>query len=1183
MTKGLKPIRIFISSPGDVAEERALTKHVIQRLQGEFSGLATLEPIYWEHEPLLATKSFQEQIIRPSETDIVVTILWSRLGTRLPDKFTRSDGSRYSSGTEFEFEDAINSFRDTGTPDLLIYRKTAEPVVSLKDRQSLLKRISEKEALDNFFNKWFHDEKEGTLVAAFHAFNKSADFEEILESHLRKLIKNRLPDSNIKDSVPAATPQWQEGSPFRGLNVFEFEHSPVFFGRTKAISEIIDSLRKQDVIEKSFIMILGMSGGGKSSLVRAGVLPMLTQPGVIEGVGLWRRAIMKPSDSQGDLFDGLASSLLRENALPELSADRTDVKELAGILRDTPKAAVPLIKGGLSQAASEMAKKDNLSEQPVARLVLVIDQMEELFSLASIKHEQRMKFMEAVDALARSGRVWVITTLRSDFYQRCTELEKLVELKEGTGQYDLLAPTPPEIGQMIRQPAVAAGLHFEENPATNERLDEVLRDAAAKNPAALPLLEFTLEELYKQRSEDSKLTFEAYNKLGGVEGALAQRAEELYKNLSAEVQQVLDVVMHSLVSIGVDEGESVSRKYVPLNIVTNTNDSKIFVEAFIEARLFTTDLAADGSAVVSIAHEALLQHWPRLQEWIGKNRESLRIRTRVASAAKRWIEEDKSNDFLLAAGKAVGEAQELVTNKNIELSETEKLFVDASIAKRKRIWWLKRIVVAALAVLTIVAGGTAYIAEVQRERAETAAKTSEQVSEFLVGLFEVSDPNEALGDTITAREILDKGAERVENELSDQPEIKATLMNTIGVVYKNLGFYEQATLLLENSLVIRKQLYGEKHVDIAESMNNLAIVRKIKGDYEAAEQLYRKALEMRIAILGREHPEVSESLSNFAGLMLEIGDYEKAEMFYREALSLDRKLLGTDHPEVARMLNNLGMVLLKMGDFKEAEALFLESLEKNRKLYGNEHTEVVRILNNLGGLMLESNNYLEAEKFFREALLINRKLLGNEHPHVAWGLNNLGILMLNMGDFEKAEPLLREFISIIRKVFGDNHPAVANGLNNLAGLMLEMGNYSEAEKLFRESLSMRRSIFGNEHPNIANSLSNLGGLLVTVGRYSEAEPLFREAIQVQKKIKDKNDWKTARYMNRLGGCLVKQKRFEEAEPLLLESYPVIEEERGATDKFTLNALNRVIELYESWNKLDKVTEYKALLPDSTNN
>ncbi len=141
-----------------------------------------------------------------------------------------------------------------------------------------------------------------------------------------------------------------------------------------------------------------------------------------------------------------------------------------------------------------------------------------------------------LDAFARSGRVWVICTLRSDFYPRLANLPKLTALKEGAGQYDLLAPTASEIGQMIRLPTRAAGLHFEEDPASSERLDDRLRDAAAERPEILPLLQFTLEELYQRRTEDGTLTLAAYRELGGVEGSLAQRAETVFKELPADVQ-----------------------------------------------------------------------------------------------------------------------------------------------------------------------------------------------------------------------------------------------------------------------------------------------------------------------------------------------------------------------------------------------------------------------------------------------------------------------------------------------------------------------------------------------------------------------------------------------------------------------------------------------------------------------
>lgn len=1223
MTKELKHIRIFISSPGDVAEERALTRKVIERLQGEFSGRVELEPIYWEHEPLLATQTFQEQITRPSETDIVITILWSRLGTRLPAQFTKPDGSRYESGTEYEFEDAIHSFRDRGTPDLLIYRKTADPQVSLKNKQVLLEKLKQKEALDNFFDKWFHDKTEGTLIAAFHPFANSADFEEIFEAHLSKLIKMRLPESAVNDKIPAIKPQWKEGSPFRGLSVFNFEHSPVFFGRTKAVSEIIDAMRVQAASEKAFILILGMSGGGKSSLIRAGVLPMLTQPGVIEGVGLWRRAIMKPGDSPGDLFDGLAACLLQENALPELGADRTGFKELAGLLRETPKAVVPLIKGGLSQAASEMAKSEKLTKQPTARLVLVVDQMEEMFSLENITHNERKMFIEALDALSRSGRVWVIATLRSDFYPRTAELEGLVALKEGAGQYDLLAPTPAEIGQMIRQPAQAAGLYFEEDTTTNERLDDVLRDAAAKNPGALPLLEFTLEELYKQRTDNGMLTFKAYKKLGGVEGALAQCAEEVYAGLEPGVQEVMDVELHSLISIGVDDAEKISRKYAPLEMVTATPETKEFVEAFVKARLFTTDLAADGSATVNIAHEALLQHWPRLQDWIEKNRESLRIHARVNAAARRWKNENRSREFLLSAGKQVSEAEELVKNKSIELTETEKTFVHASIAKRKRIWWIKRAIVAVLVVLTIVASGAAYLAIQQRDRAETEAKTSEQVSDFLVGLFEVSDPSEALGDTITAREILDKGAEKIKEDLKDQPEVQATLMITMGKVYQSLGLYDNAIPLIDSAIAARRKIFGNENIEIADGINELATLYHNLGDFKKAESLYTETIELTRSILGDEDTLLATSLLNLGQLKSDIGKFEEAEPLFNDAMIIfkkyqgeehwntvnclkcigglkfrkgdiqgaeqiftevlhhDRKIYGDTHPMVANDLNNLAGMKENLGDLSSADSLMREALSINRKIYGDKHPAVSRQLGNLGKILNKKRQYKEAEILYKEALQINRDLYGNEFATVAIDLNDLASLYMDTEKLDTAEVLFEEALQINRKLYGEFHPEIATNLHNYSILLYRKGDREKAEAMSREALEIFRSIVGDVHPAIATISDNLVKIMLAQGKYVEAEEKMQNIIEIREQVFPADSWMITDSKAKWGNCLAKLKRYEEAETILLESYPILKLEPGEDHPATKAAIRYIINLYQAWDKPEKVAEYEAFLPDTT--
>ena len=157
-------------------------------------------------------------------------------------------------------------------------------------------------------------------------------------------------------------------------------------------------------------------------------------------------------------------------------------------------------------------------ERPEPRLVVVVDQMEEIFTLERADAKERGSFIAVLSALARSGVVWVIATMRSEFYLRCAELPELVALKEGAGQYDLLPPNVAEIGQMIREPAFAAGLGFDVDLQTKQPLDDAMHEAMARDPRALPLMEFTLDELFRSSTEDRVLTFAAYRNLGGLRG-----------------------------------------------------------------------------------------------------------------------------------------------------------------------------------------------------------------------------------------------------------------------------------------------------------------------------------------------------------------------------------------------------------------------------------------------------------------------------------------------------------------------------------------------------------------------------------------------------------------------------------------------------------------------------------------
>ncbi len=1218
----VRKLTFFISSPGDVYEERTLAQRVMDRLQSEFAGRAVLEPVFWEHEPLLATDTFQTQISKPSDADVMVAILWSRLGTRLPKQFTRADGSRYESGTEFEFEDAVQGFRDHGKPQLLVYRKTAKASVQLDDEDALMERIEQKKKLDTFINRWFHDTEEGTLKAAFHPFDSPSEFEQVLERHLRKMIERALPESAGRQM--AATAVWKKGSPFRGLQAFDYEHAPIFFGRTKAIGDVLEALRRQASEGCAFVLVLGMSGGGKSSLARAGVMPMLTQPGVIEGVGMWRRAIYRPSDVRGDLFLGLATALLREHGLrlPEMSPE-----ELGEVLRQSPTAALALIKTSLAQDAADLERQGQGGRTPQARLALLVDQMEEIFTQDWVTEKDRERFVECLDKLARSDRVWVVATFRSDLYPRCALVPKLVELKEGSGQYDLMPPTATEIGQMVRLPTRAAGLRFEEDPSSNERLDDMLRDAAAARPELLPLLQFTLQELYERRREDGTLTLEAYKELGGVEGSLAKRAESVYAKLPPKVQEALPKVLEKLVHVRSGAQEAIGRRRAQMEDF-DSPEQQGMVEAFIEARLFVTELEEDVAAVM-VTHEALLWHWPRVQDWVEQNRENLRVHSRVSAAAERWIRENRNPDLLLPSGKPLEEGVSLLVNE-ITLNVYERAFIDDSIKAERRRRNIKRAVVAMLAVMAVTATGGAIVAtqqrkvaEEQRARAEVEAQTAKRTSDFIVGLFEVSDPSEARGNEITAREILDAGAGRIDTELAHEPEIQAKLMDTIGKVYTSLGLFDQAIPLLERSLKQRRTLTPQPEAEIAENLDNLGKVLALKSELDQAEDAYNEALDKRRVLYGKSHPLVADTLAGLAYVKTLKGEFAEAELLLRQALDMRRETLGGNNEAVAENLEELGMCLFEQGQYEPAEQLLTQALGMRRELLGSDpHPDVAENLNNLAVVMYTEGRPKDAEELFREALAMKRVLLDESHPEIAIGMNNLAFLMHDNGDLAGAEKMYNDVLEIQRRVLGPTHPEVAVTMINLASVLNDAGRQEEAIALARQSLDIRRQALGDEHPEVAKGMMTVANWLDQDGRVAEAEPLLRDALQMREKLLGETHPDTVVSRVTLGILLADTDRYSEACTLETGSVDVLAEafgddswrvamarglhgacldfagDRAAAEKELLASLDGLqgdsasrralrehtlrwlVRLYQGWDRPSEAEKYRALLATS---
>ena len=714
-------IRIFISSPGDVSEERLLTQRVLHRMGAELADRVRLEPIFWEHEPLLASDSFQQQIVRPSTTDIMICILWSRLGTRLPDHFRRSDGSTYASGTEFELEDAISSFREVGKPSIVVYRKTTEPLFRLQDKPALLEKLHQREALDQFIRKWFFDKSGETLTGAFHKFETSDQFEELLEKHVRKLLQKR-----IREGDGQVERTWHRGSPYLGLSAFEEEHAPVFHGRTKAVSEILSAFRSQAADGRAFVLILGLSGSGKSSLARAGVLPMLSEPGVIEGVGAWRRAVIRPSEGGENPFRAIAKALLSAEMLPTLTVEPTGsspLDSLTNLLLTAPQRSVVLIRKAITGEIERLAIHGSL------KLMLVIDQLEEVFTSERLNKEDQQTFFELLEALATSGNVWILSTLRNDFYPLCVAFEPLARLKEGTGQYDLAPPSPAEIRQMIRRPARAAGLLFERDPSTGEALDEILLESAQKNPESLPLLEFTLEQLYEKRSEDGILALAAYSELGGLEGSIGAYADAVIESLPEASRAQLPQLFQALVKVELRGTATLARRYATLESFQKDPEIESLISVLVRCRLLVSDRRDGGGSRISLIHEALLTRWPSLASWVELHRDILRSRARISAAARAWLDQGKNDDLLLGTGQPIADARRLLEEKITLEPATEEL-IEASLAKDRNARRQRTALIGGglLIALANVIGAWLYLQRIVPVMAELYASQGEDLS-----------------------------------------------------------------------------------------------------------------------------------------------------------------------------------------------------------------------------------------------------------------------------------------------------------------------------------------------------------------------------------------------------------------------------------------------------------------------
>ncbi|MBV8837085.1 MAG: hypothetical protein JO000_11135, partial [Alphaproteobacteria bacterium] len=723
-------LRIFISSPGDVVPERRRAALVIEKLAKDYARFFEIRPYLWESEPMLASGHFQDIILPPGETDVVVLILWARLGTALPEaKYQGLDGRTPVTGTEWEFENALAAHRQRGTPDLLAYKKDAPPRAEYRSDADLEALRRQWQQLDTFWSRYFVDQ--GEFRAAFAQFDDLDSFEAKLESDLRRLIERRIASLKKGAEGPTAA-TWLKGSPFRGLEIYRFEHAPIFFGRSEASKSAVERLVENAENGNPFLLVLGASGAGKSSLAQAGIVPALGVRGVVPGVGAWRRGVMRPGGSGGP-FMALAAALSGPDALPEL-LNGQKVSALARHLEGAAADPSFPIVSALSARAQVARKSGELLTHEDVRLVLVVDQLEELFTLGEVTPEQRQAFVRCLDGLMKDGRVFVVATMRSDYWHRAAEIPALIALAEGHGRVDLLPPTQAEIAMMIARPAEVAGLAFEADPRSEIGLDAAIAADAAQQPGALPLLSFLLDALYAedvQAANGSVLRYTSMRKLGGFQGAIATRAEAAFAALPAQAQAALPKVLRELVTVSRSGAEPTAR-LVPMDRFAPGSGEREVVEAFLDPQVRLLVADGDGtSARVRVAHEALITHWDRAKAQIAQDRDDLRTRAMVEEALTEWrAAAPAGKSGYLLRDPQLASAIDVAKRWGDELAAETRAFIEAS---RRRARLLQRLTLAAAAVFAIVAvlaGVATFFAQRAQQLAETQ-RTRAQAQEAL--------------------------------------------------------------------------------------------------------------------------------------------------------------------------------------------------------------------------------------------------------------------------------------------------------------------------------------------------------------------------------------------------------------------------------------------------------------------
>jgi eukaryotic-like serine/threonine-protein kinase len=394
----------------------------------------------------------------------------------------------------------------------------------------------------------------------------------------------------------------------------------------------------------------------------------------------------------------------------------------------------------------------------------------------------------------------------------------------------------------------------------------------------------------------------------------------------------------------------------------------------------------------------------------------------------------------------------------------------------------------------------------ERDRTARERDRANRITDFMMQIFKVSNPSEARGNSVTARELLDKAAKEIDTGLAKDPEVQAQMEQTMGNVYDSLGLYARAENLDRNALATRTRLLGAGHPDTIDSMSELAVVLDQQTKLNEAEKLAHDSFDLARKEFGPSATVTVRSATQLGRVLNEEGRYPEAEAVLTQALNdvgknnARKNDVGNDESTQdkvsAGLEANLGVSYAYQGKYVEAEKTFRQAYEINRKLYGEDDPQTLTAENSIGSSLLRQDRYSEGESIYRDVIERENRVLGPEHPTTLLTKGNLALSLMLQTRYAEAEPLLREVWEAKLRVLGPDNRSTLVVQGQLADVLHLQNRLPEAEKLARQTLDTERRVMGPEHSDTLVTMGMVARILAAEHNYSEAESLFRDQLEL---------------------------------------------------------------------------------------